>query len=497
MLTLGKGLGKHMRIKNVALHALSICTIGTMFAGCGGSQVGAPPATQQNAAMADHRGRAGSERARNGETTAFTVKGRTILLNDQPFYIKGVDYGNTQIDEYSDPNPLDDANEPIWGPDLDAMRAAGVNAVKVYNVSLSSFRPYLPELGDGNKLKHYETGKIDKFLNAAWNGGNHPIYVVLSIFFGGDAVLDPKKLRALKTVYGLTSESYAGKPAVMGFSLGSEINSESLINQPTWWKGLNEISESITKGYKDAGAQKIVTTTMVDMVINHQLATVVAGEKNGFKVDAWGIDSYRGYTFTQIWKQIKEATEKPEIMAEYGASAGWWTQSTATYDQSSHVCPQNTYPSGSFGPPNPAPYWGLPPGPPPPWEHVKELPDSGNPNIQFLADQVAANATELYTNSTGRGGVGSGGFYFEWNDEWSKAGWPHSHIGGFPGNLISPTPPFAGCYWDEAWFGLNSDKAVDRDYKWPGDGNAFPKRPPDKRVPRPTLDAIKAVWSAE
>lgn len=483
-----------MRMRTVASNALGMCAIGAMLAGCGGSQGATPAAMQPNAARASA---GGPGRLRSKADTAFTVSGRKILLNNEPFYIKGVDYGNTQIDAYSDPNPLDDANEPIWAPDLSAMRAAGANAVKVYNVSLKSFEPYLPELGNGNKLKHYETGKIDKFLNAAWNGGDHPIYVVLSIFFGGDDVLNPQKLRALKAVYNLTSKEYAGKPAVMGFSLGSEINSKALIGQPAWWKGLNGISDAITDGYKEAGAEKIVTTTMVDMVEDGQLATIVNGEKNGFKIDAWGVDSYRGYTFTNIWKQIQEATQKPEIMAEYGASAGWWTQSSATYDQTSHVCPKSTYPVGSFGPPDPAPYWGLPPGPPPPWEHVKELPDTGNPNIGFLADQVTANAGELYEHSVGRGGVGSGGFYFEWNDEWSKAGWPHSHIGGFPGNVISPTPPFAGCYWDEAWFGLNEDRAVDRDYKWPGDGNPFPARPPDRHVARPTLRAIEAAWAAE
>lgn len=433
----------------------------------------------------------------SGSSTSFTVSGRSILLDGQPFYIKGVDYMNTQIDADSDPNPLDDENAALWKPDLDAMRAAGVNALKVYNVSLASFQPFVPVLGDGNKLKDYETGKIGKFLDAAWNGGNHPIYVVLSIYFGGEDVLDPAHLKALRDVYGLLAKEYSSYPAFMGISLGSEINSESLIHQPEWWKALNTISAQIRNSYKGLRAKKIITTTMVDMVKDHQLATVVAGEQNRFAIDAWGIDSYRGYTFTDIWKQIEAATTKPEIMAEYGASAALWTQSSATYNQTSHVCPQSTYPKGSFGPPDPKPYWGLPPGPPPPWEHVKELPASGNPNMQFLVNQVAANAEELYKNSTGQGGVGSGGFYFEWNDEWAKAGWPHSHIGGFPGNVISPTPPFAGCYWDEAWFGLLYDKPIDREYVWPGKGNPFPKRPADEHIPRPTLKAIKDVWAKE
>jgi len=466
-----------------------------MLAGCGalqqgqGNLPGAPGATQQSGATERHM-------RPNNDKSTWTVSGRQILLNGKPFFIKGVDYMNTQIDADSDPNPLDNANEALWGPDLDAMRAAHVNALKVYNVSLDSFRPYVPILGDGNKLKDYESGKIDKFLEKAWNNGKDPIYVVLSIYFGGKDVLDPPHLNALKDVYELMAKAYAQYPAVMGVSLGSEINSDILINDPEWWTGLNKIAGGIRAGFNSTRSRKIITTTMVDMVIDHKLATVVAGEKNKFLLDAWGIDSYRGYTFTDIWTQIKEATTRPEIMAEYGASAARWTQSSATYDQTTHVCPESTYPKGSFGKDAP-PYWGLPPGPPPPWEFVKELPPGGNPSMQNLVDQVTNNAQEIYQNSTGQGGVGPGGFYFEWNDEWAKAGWPHSHIGGFAGNRISPSPPFAGCYWDEAWFGLTSDKPVNRQWKWPEKGNPFPARPADIHESRPTLDAIKKVWSTE
>jgi hypothetical protein len=401
-------------------------------------------------------------------------------LNGQPFYIKGADYGNTQIDAYADPNPLDDANEPVWGPDLDAMRAAGANSVKVYNVSLASFKPWEDIIGGYNKLRPYETGKIGKFLDKAWNGGNHPVYVVLSIFFGGINVLQPQYLDALKHVYELTAQEYGGHPAVMGFSLGSEINSNLYIKQPIWWKGLNEISDAIRRGYKTAETQKIITTTMVD----DGLRTVVQGENNNFKIDAWGIDAYRGRTFGNIWNEIKRDTQKPEIMAEYGASAAYYPPSSAQYDESVGNCPENTYPPDSHEPP----YYGLPP--PRPWELAKELRGVGNPRMDFLVDYVKGNATELFDNSTAHGGVGSGGFYFEWNDEWWKSGWPFQHIGGFEGNKIVVNAQFPGCYDDQAWFGLNSDRKN-------GTGDPFPKRSPDGRVPRPALQAIKAIWAKE
>ncbi len=443
-----------------------------MLAGCGGSQaqVGAPP-IQQGAAFGRHP---------QAATSAFTVSDRKILLDGSPFFIKGVDYGNTQIDAYSDPNPLDDANEQVWAPDLDAMRGAGVNAVKVYNVTLSSFKPYVNVIGGYNTLRPYESGKIGKFLDKAWNNGDHPVYVVLSVFFGGVNVLEPKYLDALKAVYGLMTSEYASYPAFMGVSIGSEINSEDFIKQPVWWKGLNEINGSVTAAYAAAGAKKITTTTMVD----DGLKTVRKGEAAKFKVDTWGIDVYRGRTLGEIWSEIKTSTDKPEIMAEYGASSAYYPPSSARYDNSTGSC--SNYPAGTKDPP----YFGLPG--PRPWELATQLPSSGNPRMDFLVAYATQNATEIYDHRASKaGGVTSGGFYFEWNDEWWKSGWPFKHIGGFDGNKIIANPQFPGCYDDQAWFGLYADEKN-------GSGDKpFPDRSPDTRVARPTLDALKSVWAKE
>lgn len=116
--------------------------------------------------------------------------------------------------------------------------------------------------------------------------------------------------------------------------------------------------------------------------------------------------------------------------------------------------------------------------------------------MQNLVDYVTTNQKEIYANSTGQSGLGvdSGGFYFEFSDEWWKSGWSQLHIGGFTGNKITANAEFAGCYDDEAWFGLYSDKKS-------GVGNKpyplEPGRNPDIRVARPTRNAIKAEWAKE
>jgi hypothetical protein len=448
-----------------------------ILSGCAGQQgegqSSIPAATQQLARSPNVRTAATS-------TTEWSVGGRNIELNGKPFFIKGADYGNTQIDGTADPNPLDNVNEPIWMPDLKKMRQSGVNAVKVYNVTLTSFKPYEEIIGGYNKLRPYETGKINKFLNAAWNNGNKPVYVILSVFFGGDNVNEPQYLDALKAVYKLMASQYGSFPAVMGVSIGSEINSETLIRQPAWWKGLNQIVNQTNAGFKAAGAQRITTTTMVDDGLN----TVEAGELAGFKADTWGIDVYRGRRIDSIFKGIPNVTAKPVIIAEYGASAAYYPASTAKFNSNSGAC--DNYPAGTTDPP----YYGLPP--PRPWEHATELPKTGNPRMEFLESYASQNVTDIYDHrATKAGGVTSGGFYFEWNDEWWKSGWPFDHIGGFEGNKIIKNADFPGCYDDQAWFGLFSDVRS-------GNGKKpFPDRNPDERVPRPSYDIVSGLWLKE
>lgn len=486
-----------MNVSDFSRYAVGVCAAIAILTGCGGSQIGAPATTQQSAA-AGHRGDSG--RAHHATTsTEFTVSGRTILLNGQPFFIKGVDYGTSQIDSIYDQapvaNPLDNVYKGIWQPDLDLMRAAGVNAVKVYNVTLSSFKdiPNYSLLVDQQPFPK-ETGKIDDFLNAAWNGGKDPIYVVLSLSFGGANVLQPDYKNALAAAFKIIASQYGAYPAVMGISIGNEINAADLIVQPPWWKGLNDMDTAIKDGFKEANnAKKITTTTMIDgtkeVSGDEYLVTLFYGKKYGFKVDTWGIDAYRGPSLGKIWEQIKRSTIKPTILAEYGSTAAYYPTSTATHG-SNYSC--INYPPGT----DKKPYYGLPP--PRPWEDATELLAGAgrNPGMQNLVDYVTTNQKEIFANSTGQGGlaVDSGGFYFEFSDEWWKSGWSHKHIGGFIGNLITANAEFAGCYDDEAWFGLYSDKISGSGGKpYPLDSG----RNPDIRVARPTLEAIKAEWMKE
>jgi hypothetical protein len=286
----------------------------------------------------------------------------------------------------------------------------------------------------------------------------------------------------------------------MGVSIGSEINSVDYIKNPTWWQQLNVLPTNIEAGFQAAGnVKKITTTTMVDGTefVNgtEYLQTPYYGDKYGFKNDTWGIDVYRGPDMGQLWKQIGLTTKKPVILAEYSASAAYYPKSTAKHGPY-YACID--YQKGFDTPP----YFGLPA--PRPWEGARELPSdtTANPNISNLVDYATTNQKQIYDNSTTANsttGVDSGGFYFEFSDEWWKAGWSQSHIGGAPGppefpNKIAANAQYPGCYDDQAWYGLYQDVQS-------GSGivpfPTNPKRNPDTRVARPSLAAMQALWAKE
>jgi hypothetical protein len=401
--------------------------------------------------------------------TDFSVKGRYIDFSKAslksagtdrpdatvPFFVKGMVYSPAPIGlTVGDPPLLDDAlrdaDEPIWSRDLPLMRAMGVNAIHVYNV--------VPPPYDA------KTGPITNFLNAAWNNGDHPVYVIMSVYFQGSALLNSGAVSALANQYHDLDAKYAKYPAVMGTSISNEIGAIDFINNPTWWQNFNIVARAAKKGFVDGGdGSKIVTTSEAD----GNIGAVQKGEQNGAAVDVWGVNIYRGRTFTNLYDQIKQYTTKPVLLTEYGASAAYHTGLTNTYSW------VNTPTGlGQCTPTTPAGTLTA--------DNVAELPATGNPDMAGLIDLVQNNAQLLYSGYKDQGGIVSGGFYFEWTDEWWKAnnGNPSVHSGNTAFNGHYP-----GCTEDQGWYGLNQVSK--------GGGSV------DALTPRPTLKALQDTWGAE
>ncbi len=114
------------------------------------------------------------------------------------------------------------------------MRQAGVNAVKVYSVAPPDINKYGGRNSNHRLLKPGETGKIGCLLQAAWNCGDRPIFVVLSFDFGAADVIDPKPnpithLEALKQVFFEVAKANAAAPALAGGISGGKTKSGQAI----------------------------------------------------------------------------------------------------------------------------------------------------------------------------------------------------------------------------------------------------------------------------
>jgi hypothetical protein len=383
------------------------------LAACGGSAN--PPLPGGQASANTNPGRP------NAANTEFYAQGRTLMFKGngaaKAFYIKGVDYGPTPICAGPLETPLGDANRAIWSRDLPILRDLGVNAIKVYNSAPNA--------------------DLSAFLNAAYNGGNKPIYVILSIFFNSDKPLDPGAVQALKGQYETLAQKNGSFPALMGISIGSEINSDKFINDPKWWGGLNTIASGARSGFQKVGARKILTTSLVDDGLN----TVREGERFKYDIDAWGINVYRGASWTSLWSEAKAATTKPFLLGEWGA-------------------PVSYHPNGN---PNQAQEWPT-------------------AQIGVLKAYFTGLEKAMYAEAALSGGVSSGGFLFEYTDEWWKAD-PNNSRGGFCKQLPNGVKNgnFPGGFNDEAWYGLNS---LDR-----GEPNVLEQRP--------VFGAMKRTWASE
>jgi hypothetical protein len=107
-----------------------------------------------------------------------TTNGFDLFVNGTRMVIKGINYSPVPIGVMPGDPPYGDYFVPaysnVWTPDIQNMRAAGVNAIKLYagNPGLNAGAPG-------------SAGNWKQFLDACYNGGSNPIYVVMFSYVQG------------------------------------------------------------------------------------------------------------------------------------------------------------------------------------------------------------------------------------------------------------------------------------------------------------------------
>lgn len=365
-----------------------------------------------------------------------------LLVDGNPYIIKGITYTSTKIGESPDKGTLknwmeqdtnnnglpdgpydswvdanrnneQDADEPVVG-DFKLMKDMGVNTLRIYHhpqipnkeVLRKMYNEYGFHIIMGNFL-----GKYALESGATWSEGT-------------DYENPEHKKNLLDAVKKMVME-YKDEPYILMWLLGNENNYGVACNADkkpeSYYKFVNEVALMI----------KSIDPNHPVAISNGDTLYLDVFAKNAPDVDIFAANVYRGdYGFGSFWSQVLESTGKSAFITEYGAPAYAPHLTTEEAEEA-----QAEYHNGN-------------------WMDIQEN-SAGTPT-----------------------GVGNaiGGVAFEWMDEWWKNYEPFRHD-----RKSDAVGPFPGGYYFEEWFGLV------------GQGNG--RHSPFLRQLRKTYYLYKELWN--
>lgn len=367
--------------------------------------------------------------------TIVTADGYILKVNGSPFVIKGMNYSPVPIGTKPEFIPYGDYFIPhyanVWKPDLDKIREAGVNVIKLYagNPDLNAG---LPDSG----------GQWKQFLDYCYNGGNKPVYVVMFSFTLGGVIRDGGPgLDAYIRQYDKLVKSTVQHPAVFGYMIGNEIFDGVTGNAQFWQNFGRLIDAAHAAGLSRNNANPFLMTATNDNFTPQQTWPAIRlGEQSTrlAHLDSWAINIYRGKEFGGSGNSV--FTQYAALMTSLGArkplNLGEWGT------------PHTTRPRAFYGQANTQPIWNL--------DNVDED-DMGPGKTWFdavpVADFLNTQWGTMKANiRAGTNQVCVGGFIFDWCDEYWKANNMNQQVGGPQAAFQGAA--FAGGYWDEAGFGV-------------------------------------------
>ena len=353
--------------------------------------------------------------------TRVSVNGRRILVNGEPFLARGIGYAPVPIgvDPETTP-PYGDyftANHAaIYNRDLPLIRQMGANVLRLW--------------GWDNNADHTD------FLDAAYNGGIDPLYVIIMFWIGHDVypeICSPAAQAQIKANFRAMVAAHKNHPAVLMWAIGNELNAPwNYGNDLDCLFGL--INDMAQEAHLEEGAYyHPVTTVLMDV----NLTGVIAAYDGVMPyLDVWSANVYRGISFGPLFNDYAGVSGRPFIITEYGIDA---------YDD---------------------------------W-HGTEYELLGEP---YQATYAAALWNEIATHAD----IAAGGSLMNYSDEWWKGKYGNSRPGcpDFDPSQHSDCGYAIGAhpdgYANEEWWGVM--RTVDN-----GDG-------PDRVEPRQVYWRLRALW---
>lgn len=244
--------------------------------------------------------------------SAFTVSGRKLLLDSDPFTIKGVVFSPVPVGV--DPEataPFGDYFTPdyaaIQDRDLSLLRQMGANAVLI-----SSW---------GNGADHRA------FLDKAYNGGLNPIYVIAGFQIAPGLDIDPASPAnvrdPIKAAFLDMVEAHRNHPALLFWSIGGDLNTPGMYggDLDNLFSLVDELA--VVAHTAEGGSAHPVAAGLADVNLS---STISAYDDAVPNLDLWGVTVYRGESFGPLFSEYAAASGKPLAILGYGIDAFDGTQ---------------------------------------------------------------------------------------------------------------------------------------------------------------------------
>ena len=375
---------------------------------------------------------------KSGTSISLNSQGDYVLLADgKPFVVRGVCYNPIPIGNSYLYNWWGDAAKP-WMTDGKMMADAGINTVRFYEPG-----------GKPSQVKGVISDLYDNYGIRSMMGHGLGFWD-----FPHANYADPKfRQKIKKQVYQMV-KTYKNEPGLLAWVLGNEANysfdgsvnpwstpeldaidnakDRKLAKAKIYYTFLNELAEIVKK----------VDPTRPVGFGNGELGSIEVAKENSPNFDFVGIIIYRGKSFGNLFRQLKERYGKPAIMIEFGCDS---------------------------------------------YNAMLQQPDEANQAffLKTLWCEVEYNTYE------GKGeGNSLGGCIFEWTDEWWKyqqdktVGWPtHNTEAG----------------WSNGSYYFDSDGNLNMNEEWFGVVSLLSEKENgiNKRVPKKALDVLEEVWEQE
>lgn len=314
----------------------------------------------------------------------------------------------------------------LWARDLSNIRALGVNTLRVYSMLSRQLN------GDGTYPNPWNSGQLMThvdFLDACWNGGTNPLYVLAGIpmpqamYWLTDYNNTPADEKSFwENVLTETVTNLSSHPAIVGFIIQNELDSELVTwpnppSQPTnlddvdfWWEQVAKFSAAAKTAM---GSNK----KLVGMAVHDapQIPTYAQSYMaNVPDLDFWGVNTYQTQSFDPVfddlgsfigYNSLAGDALKPVLLTEWGMPA---TSHHSASDPSTIYADTST--------------------------------------IARAAAIVSSVAPDAYLQP-----LNLGLYYFEYCDEWwNQNGSPNIYT--WYGGAVAAG--FPNGYWDQEGFGL-------------------------------------------